>query len=47
MKIMRWIQIEKDVVVLYAEEKDGKVIPGRLTVLPVGVFEKLYKNKQT
>ena len=40
--IMRWIQIDKEVVVLYAEERDGKIVPGRLTTLPVGVFKKLY-----
>lgn len=44
--IMRWIHIDKDVVVLYAEERNGKVVPGRLTVLPVGVFKKLYQNEQ-
>lgn len=44
--IMRWILIDKDVVVLYAEERNGKVVPGRLTVLPVGVFKKLYQNEQ-
>lgn len=46
MKFMRWIQIEKDVVVLHFEEVDGKVIPGKLTVLPVGVFRKLYQKEQ-
>lgn len=43
---MRWILIDKDVVVLYAEERNGKVVPGRLTVLPMGVFRKLYQNEQ-
>lgn len=43
---MHWIQIEKDVVMLYADEVDGKVIPGKLTVLPVGVFKKLYQNEK-
>lgn len=44
--IMHWVQIEKEVVVLYSDEMDGKVLPGRLTVLPVGVFNKLYQNEQ-
>lgn len=44
--IMRWIQIDKEVVVLFADERDGKVIPGKMTVLPVGVFRKLYQNEQ-
>ena len=44
--IMRWMLIDTDVVVLYAEERNGKVVPGKLTVLPVGVFRQLYKNEQ-
>lgn len=43
--IMRWIQIGREVVVLYSDEVDGKVIPGKMAVLPVGVFYKLYNNK--
>ena len=46
MNFMYWMQIEKDVVVLNVEEKDGKVVPGKLTVLPMGVFRKLYKNEE-
>lgn len=44
--IMRWIQIDNEVVMLYADEVDGKVIPGKLTVLPVGVFRKLQEKQQ-
>lgn len=43
---MSWIQIEKEVVLLFFDEKDGKVIPGKLSVLPVGVFNKLYPQEQ-
>ena len=43
--IMRWIQIDREVVVLYSDEVDGKVIPQKMAVLPVGVFRKLYNNK--
>ncbi|MBQ8959498.1 MAG: hypothetical protein IJ057_13530 [Bacteroidales bacterium] len=42
---MHWIQIDKEVVTLYSDEVDGKVIPRKLTVLPAGVFKKLY-NKE-
>ncbi len=43
---MCWIQIEKEIVLLFVDEKDGKVIPGKLSVLPVGVFNKLYPKEQ-
>jgi len=42
--IMRWIQIDREVVVLYSDEVDGKVIPRKMAVLPVGVFRKLYNK---
>lgn len=42
--IMRWIQIDRDVVVLYHDEVDGKVIPRKMSVLPVGVFKQLYNK---
>ena len=42
---MHWVQIDRDVVVLYSDEVDGKVLPGRMTVLPVGVFNKLYNQQ--
>ena len=42
---MRWLQIDRDVVVLHYEEHDGKITPGRMSVLPVGVFKQLYNNK--
>ena len=42
--IMRWIQIDREVVVLYSDEVDGKVIPGKMAVLPVGVFKQLYNK---
>ena len=43
---MRWIVIDKEVVVLYADEADGKVTLGKLAVLPAGVFAKNFKNEQ-
>ena len=42
--IMRWIQIDREVVVLYHDEVDGKVIPRKMAVLPVGVFKQLYNK---
>lgn len=41
---MRWIRIDGDVVVLYHDEMDGKVVPGKMAVLPVGIFEQLYNK---
>lgn len=38
------MQIGREVVVLYHDEVDGKVIPGKMAVLPVGVFHKLYNK---
>lgn len=42
--IMRWIHIDKEVVVLFSNEVNGKVIPRKLMVLPIGVFRKLYNK---
>lgn len=43
--IMQWVQIDREVVVLYSEDVDGKVILGKMTVLPVGVFQKLQERQ--
>lgn len=42
----RWLQIGSDVVVLQYEERDGKIMPGRLQVLPVGVWNNILKRKK-
>ena len=42
--MMRWLQIDGDVVVLQYEEHDGKITPGRLQVLPVGVWNNVLKR---
>lgn len=41
---MHWIQIEREVLVLYSDEVGGKVIPRKMVVLPVGVFKQLYNK---
>jgi len=43
--MMRWLQIGRDVVVLSYEEHDGKITPGRLQVLPVGVWNNILKRQ--
>ncbi len=42
----RWLQIGKEVVVLQYEERDGKIMPGRLQVMPVGVWNNILKRKR-
>ena len=44
--IMRWVAIGREVVVLYHDEVDGKIVPGKMVVLPVGVFQKLKERQQ-
>lgn len=42
--MMRWLQIDRDVVVLQYEEHNGKITPGRLQVMPVGVWMNILKR---
>ncbi len=41
----RWLQIGHEVVVLWYDEKDGKITPGPLRVVPIGVWNKLKERK--
>lgn len=43
---MRWLQIDRDVVVLQYEEHDGKITPGRMSVVPVGVWNNILKQQR-
>ena len=44
--MMRWLQIGNEVVVLHYEEHDGKIMNGRLQVMPVGVWNNILKRKR-
>ena len=44
--MIRWLQIGREVVALYGNEKDGKVTLGKMVVLPVGVWNKLNNTEQ-
>ncbi len=44
--MMRWLQIDREVVVLQYEEHDGKITPGNIQVLPVGVWNNILKRKR-
>ena len=40
----RWMQIGNEVVVLQYEEHEGKITPGHLQVMPVGVWNNILKR---
>ena len=42
--MMRWLQIGNEVVVLQYKERDGKITPGYLQVMPVGVWNNILKR---
>ena len=42
--MMRWLQIGNEVVVLQYKERDGKITPGHLHVMPVGVWNNILKR---
>ncbi len=44
--MMRWLQIGKEVVALSYEEHDGKITPGRMSVVPVGVWNNILKQQR-
>ena len=44
--MIRWMQIDRDVVALYGSEKNGKVTLGKLLVMPIGIWNKLTKTEQ-
>lgn len=42
----KWLRIDREVVVLSYEEHDGKITPGRLQVLPVGIWNNILKQQR-
>ena len=44
--MIRTVVIDKEVVALSYDEHNGKVTPGRLQVVPIGIWNKIYERRE-